>query len=323
MTTASTPITMSSPLRALRLIAADIKLAHSVFALPFAVLAAFMAAENGPGPISGALSGGSRFGGQIGLIVLAMILARTVAMLANRLLDREIDRRNPRTAGRALPGGKLGARAALIVLLTCAVLFMLVCLAFGVLHENWWPTILGPPILLWLAVYALFKRFTWLCHLALGSALAISPLAAAIAVEPATVSPLSPAFQPALWLLAVMILFWVAGFDVIYALQDREVDIAQNLLSIPARFGFSGALRASRLMHLLAAAALIAVALADPRFGRLFAVGVGIVLALLIVEHATVARWGTKRIALAFFTLNGVISCLVGLLGILDLPAGT
>jgi 4-hydroxybenzoate polyprenyltransferase len=305
---------MSSPRRALRLMAADIKLAHSVFALPFAVLAAFMAAKNGPGPFSG----GSRFGGQLALIVLAMFFARTVAMLANRLLDRGIDRRNPRTAGRPLPGGKLDARSALAVLLICAALFMLVCLAFGVLYDNWWPSVLGPPILIWLAVYALFKRFTWLCHLALGSGLALSPLAAAIAIEPATVSPLSPAFQPALWLLAAMILFWVAGFDVIYALQDIEVDAAQNLHSVPARFGLSRALWASRLMHLLASAALIAAAIADARFGLLFALGVGVVLLLLIVEHATVVRWGRQRIALAFFTLNGIISCLLGALGIID-----
>jgi 4-hydroxybenzoate polyprenyltransferase len=315
---------MSSPLRALRLIATDIKLAHSVFALPFAVLAAFMAAKNGPGPIfgSGAPSGGWRFGGQLALIVLAMILARTVAMLANRLLDREIDRLNPRTAGRALPGGRLDARAALAVLLIGAALFMLICLAFGIFYENWWPTILGPPVLIWLAVYALFKRFTWLCHLALGSALALSPLAAAIAIEPAAVSALSSSFQPALWLLAAMVLCWVAGFDVIYALQDRDVDVAQNLHSIPGRFGLPGALWASRLMHLLASAALIAAALVDARFGLLFGLGVGIVLILLAVEHATVARWGTKRIALAFFTLNGLISCILGALGIADVLGG-
>lgn len=310
---ASTSTTTTPPLRALRLIAADIKLAHSVFALPFAILAAFMAAKNGTVPFFE----WPRFGGQLALIILAMFFARTVAMLANRLLDREIDRRNPRTAGRALPSGRLSPRMALSVLLICAAMFMLICLAFGILYGNWWPSILGLPVLLWLSAYPLFKRFTWLCHFALGSALAISPLAAAVAIDPAALGR-----QPALWLLAAMVLLWVAGFDVIYALQDIEVDLAENLHSIPGRFGLPGALWASRLMHLLASAALIAAAAVDDRLGRLFAIGVGIVLALLIVEHATVARWGTKRIALAFFTLNGIISCILGALGIADVLGG-
>lgn len=315
---------MTSLLAALRLVAADIKLAHSVFALPFAILAAVMAAEQHfviPADPDEAFWPGlwllGRMAGPLLLVVLAMVLARTVAMLANRIIDREIDARNPRTAGRALPSGRLSTSNALSVLLACAAGFLAVCMAFGVLYDNWWPLILGLPVLGWLSTYALFKRFTWLCHFALGSALAISPLAAAVAIDPASLG-----HQPALWLLSAMVLLWVAGFDVIYALQDIEVDIAQNLHSIPGRFGLPGALWASRLMHVLASAALIAAAAVDDRFGLLFAIGVGIVLALLIVEHATVAWWGTKRIALAFFTLNGTISCILGALGIADVLGG-
>jgi len=306
--------TTTPPLRALRLLAADIKLAHSVFALPFAILAAFMAAKNGTVPFFE----WSPFAGQLALIILAMIFARTVAMLANRLLDREIDRRNPRTAGRPLPSGRLAPGTALRVLLICAALFMLICLAFGILYDNWWPAILGPPVLLWLSAYALFKRFTWLCHFALGSALAISPLAAAVAIDPASLGR-----QPALWLLSAMVLLWVAGFDVIYALQDLEVDRAEGLHSIPAKLGHTGSLWFSRLLHALAAAALVAAATMDDRFGPLFAAGVGIVLLLLIAEHATAARWGTTKLALTFFTLNGVISCILGALGVLDVLGGT
>ena len=161
----------------------------------------------------------SRFGGQLVLVVLAMVAARTFAMLANRLLDREIDGRNPRTAGRAIPSGRLTIRATAGALATCLVVFVGVCVGFGVLYGNWWPAALALPVLAWIGVYPLFKRFTALCHVYLGSSLALSPLAAALAVEPSAL-----ATQPALWLLSVMVLGWVAGFDIIYALQDVEVD---------------------------------------------------------------------------------------------------
>jgi 4-hydroxybenzoate polyprenyltransferase len=334
--------TSSSPLEVARTVAADIKLAHSVFALPFALLAAVMAAL---GPTRGTwfVSGGDgvdpassyahpylhpdyagtfwpRFAGQLALITVAMVLARTVAMLANRLLDREIDARNPRTAERALPSGRLSAASALAVLVLCAALFMLVCVAFGLLYGNWWPAILGLPVLAWLSAYPLLKRFTFLCHVYLGSCLAISPLAAAIAAYPPPVTdqPFPLASQPALWLLAAMVLCWVAGFDIIYALQDVAVDRKEGLHSMPSRLGERGGLWVSRLLHIVAAGCLIVVALVDERFGVLFAIGVAIVIVLLIVEHATVAKWKTARIALAFFMLNGVISCVLGALGIAD-----
>jgi 4-hydroxybenzoate polyprenyltransferase len=302
----------TTPLHTARVIAADIKLHHSVFAMPFAVLAAFMAA----GP-DGRVADWSRFAGQLALIVTAMVFARTVAMLANRLLDREIDERNPRTAGRALPSGRLGAGAALTVLVACAACFMAVCVGFGLLYGNWWPTRLGLPVLAWLAAYPLLKRFTTLCHFYLGTALGLSPLAAALAVDPA-----AAVSQPALWLLAGMVTCWVAGFDIIYALQDVEVDRAHGLSSVPARWGAAAALWVSRGLHLAAAAGLVAAAWIDPRLGLLFALGTAIVIALLVYEHATVARWGTTRLALAFFTLNGIISCILGGLGVADVLLG-
>lgn len=326
------------PLRSLRLIALDIKLAHSVFALPFALLGAFMAAL---GPTRGTffVTGDDvreqwsrhpylhpdyanvfwrQFLGQMTLIILAMFFARTCAMLANRILDRKIDATNPRTAGRALPSGKLSFKFAITAWIGCAALFMCVCAAFYYFYENPWPIILGLPVLLWISAYALFKRFTWLCHIYLGSSLALSPLAAALAVNPDALNITSAVFQPALLLLSVMVLCWVAGFDVIYALQDIDIDRSQKLNSIPQRFGFNGALWAARILHTIAAVALITAAIIDERFGYIFVIGVVIVLALLMYEHATVARWGTTKIALAFFTLNGVISCVLGGLGILD-----
>ncbi|MHC5005106.1 MAG: UbiA family prenyltransferase, partial [Planctomycetota bacterium] len=143
--------------------------------------------------------------------------------------------------------------------------------------------------------------------------LAISPLAAALAVDPA-----APGTQAGLWLLAGAVLAWVAGFDVIYALQDVEIDRRDGLHSLPSRLGPVRALWFSRLLHAGAADALIATAWIDPRFGAIFAGAVALVLVLLVYEHATVARWGTTRLALAFFTLNGVISCVLGAAGVAD-----
>ena len=301
-------VTSSSPAGTARVIAADIKLHHSVFAMPFAVLAAFLAAAP-----SGQAVDWSRFGGQLLLVVLAMVLARTVAMLANRLLDREIDGENPRTAGRALPSGRLAVSSAARALALGAAGFVFVCGLFGVFYGNWWPVLLALPVLGWLSVYPFFKRFTSVSHLYLGSSLALSPLAAAVAVDP-------PALlhQPVLWLIAAMVLFWVAGFDVIYALQDVEVDRRLGHFSLPSRFGVGPALWASRGLHAASGLLLVVAVWLDPRLGVLFAIGVGLVIAILAYEHLTVARWGTTRIALAFFTLNGVVSCILGLLGVAD-----
>jgi len=298
----------AQPAGTLRTVAIDIKLAHSVFALPFALLAAIMAAAP-----AGAVIGWGRLGIQLALVVLAMVFARTTAMLSNRLLDREIDARNPRTAGRAIPSGRLPVRRAVAALGAASGLFVVVCAAFGVLFDNWWPLMLAVPVLAWLSAYPLLKRFTVACHLYLGASLAISPLAAALAIEPTALTT-----QPALWWLAGMVLLWVAGFDVIYALQDASIDRVEGLHSIPGRFGERAARWISLLLHAGATACLIASWRVDPRFGVLFGIGVVLVAALLVYEHATVARWGTTRIALAFFTVNGIISCLLGALGIVD-----
>lgn len=300
---------LASSVRVARVVASDVKIAHSVFALPFAILAAFMAAAPG----GGSTIDWRRFGGQIALIVVAMVLARTVAMLANRLLDREIDAENPRTRQRAIPSGRLAPGAARGVLAGCAGAFMMVCALFGVLYGNWWPVGLGVPVLGWISAYPLAKRYSSLCHLYLGSSLALSPLAAAVAVEPAAL-----AHQPALWLLAAMVLFWVAGFDVIYALQDVDEDRRAGLFSLPSRVGPRSARGISLVLHVVAAGCLVAAARVDERLQMLFAIASAIVILLLAVEHATVARWGTTRIALAFFTLNGVISCVLGAAGSID-----
>ena len=169
----------------------------------------------------------------------------------------------------------------------------------------------------WLGLDPLLKRMTWACHLWLGASLAMSPLAAAIAVQPETLM-----HQPALWLLSGMVLCWVAGFDIIYALQDVDIDRREGLHSIPSTFGFNGALWFSRILHVIAGGCLILAWSVDQRLGGVFLAASIAACLLLIVEHLTVRRWGTSRMALTFFMLNGVVSCILGAAGIIDLATG-
>ncbi len=301
---ASSPIpAVAAAPRPLAALAADIKISHSLFAMPFALLASFMARS--------VEESWGRFAGQMGLVIVCMISARTFAMLANRIIDRDLDALNPRTSGRALPSGRVALRHAAFAMLWAAGVFIVCCVAFGFGFDNWWPTLLSLPVLAWIGAYGWTKRWTALCHAFLGSSLAMSPLAAALAINPDALG-----HQPALWLLSLNVLCWVAGFDIIYALQDVEVDRQQQLSSIPSRLGVARALWISRGLHAVSVASLCIIILIDPRFGSLFAFGVGIVVALLIVEHLVTAGGATGRIQLAFFTLNGVISCLLGALGI-------
>ena len=281
-------------------LARDIKLGHSVFALPFALLAAFLAA------------GGLPSAAQLVLILICMVCARTVAMLANRLVDARLDAFNPRTAGRALPSGRLSRRYMIVSALACAIGFIVATAGFWWLNSNPYPLMLSPLVLAWLAGYSFTKRFTWLCHLFLGSALALSPIAAAIAIEPAYVTSAQP------WLLALMVLCWVAGFDIIYALQDVAADRQTGVYSMPANLGVEPALWISRLLHGVVLAMLVSLLVASPLLDTGFAVAAVIVAGLLIVEHALV--WGSQshHIHIVFFTLNGVISLLLGGLGIID-----
>lgn len=297
-----------SPLAKLAIAAGDIKLAHSVFALPFAVLAAFMAA--GPGLAGGA--GWGRFSGQAALIVVCMVFARTWAMLVNRLADRRLDAGNPRTARRAFAAGALTGRDGLVMLAASGGGFVAACALFGVFFGNWWPVWGAVPVLVWIAFYSFTKRFTALCHLFLGGALATSPIAAAVAVDPVSLH------DPAVWLIAAMVQLWVAGFDVIYALQDLDFDVATGLHSIPARLGAAGAIRISRGLHVLCYAALVAAWWVGPGFGVLFGGAVVLTGGLLVYEHVVLARRGRAGLQMAFFTLNGVISVVLGVAGTID-----
>ncbi len=289
------------------LLAGDIKLAHSVFAMPFALLATFLAAG---------WAGRWPYVGELALIVLCMVLGRTVAMAVNRWADARIDAANPRTAGRAIPRGALPARFVLHSAVVCGLGLVAGASGFWWFYGNPWPALLSPLVVAYLAAYSFTKRVTWACHVILGGALALSPLAAAVAIEPGYLA------QAEVYLLAGMVLCWVAGFDVIYALQDRNVDREQGLFSIPARFGDAGALWASRLLHLAAAGLLVGAALASPMLGLWFTLACVVTIALLLVEHALV--WGsrTNHLNVAFFTVNGVISLLLGAAGIVDVMVG-
>lgn len=311
---------MAPILTTLRLALSDIKLAHSVFAMPFAVLASAMALPVDSTP--------RRITVLLALIVLCMFLARTWAMLVNRIADARLDADNPRTAHRAIASGRLAVRGAQGVALACAALFVVATLGFLAALDNPWPGLLSLPVLAWIAFYSFTKRFTALAHFFLGGALASSPIAAAIAINPPLLGLPMPISAPwseptqsglaVLW-LAGFVLFWVAGFDIAYALQDQAFDRARGLHSIPAQLGMSNSLWTSRAVHLAALACLAMAVRTEPRFGGIAAIAFGLVAIVLIGEHVVLHRRGLAGLPLAFFTLNGLISIGIGVLGLIDL----
>ena len=267
--------------------------------MPFALLSTFLAAKGWPSL------------GQLGLILLCMVTARTMAMAMNRLLDAEIDSRNPRTRNRAIPGGQLSRTFMVGAILICIALFMAATVLFRTIYHNPWPSILGAPVLLFLSAYPFLKRFTRLCHYYLGIALALAPVCAWIAIT----GRLAP---PPIW-MALAVASWTAGFDIIYACQDYRSDVEQGVFSIPAKFGIAPALWIARLTHLFAFAMLIQIGLsAHPPLGRLYFIGVGLAGTLLVIEHSIVKPTDLSKVGMAFFTINGIISLILGVLGIVD-----
>jgi 4-hydroxybenzoate polyprenyltransferase len=289
----------------------DIKLAHSVFALPFALLAVFLSAPAFRAGAPDARWG--RLAGQLALVVVCMVLARTWAMLINRIADHRLDALNPRTARRAIASGALRMSDARFIALATGLAFILCTALFWVLYDNAWPLILSSPTLAWIAFYSVTKRFTALCHLFLGGALAFSPIAAAIAIDPASLTT-----TPAIWCIAAMVLTWVAGFDILYALQDLDFDRTSGLHSVPALLGAGRAAWVSRFLHTLAFGALVGACLVEPRFGLVFALATAGVGVLLITEHVILVQRGLAGLPVAFFLINGVVSCLLGLAGVAE-----
>lgn len=287
----------------LAVLAGDIKISHTVFALPFALLSTFLAAHS--------LPGGMPRPGQLLLILACMVTARTTAMAANRLLDADLDRINPRTARRAIPSGALSRRFYWGVVVGCVAGFMAACVGFWLAYGNPWPTLLGAPVLAFLCGYPFLKRFTRLCHYYLGVALALAPICAWVAIR-------GSIDAPPFWMAAAVVC-WTAGFDIIYACQDYASDVATGVYSVPAKLGVAGALWVARATHVAAVAFLIALGVAaHPPLGTLYGVGVGLAIALLVVEHRLVRADDLSKVGLAFFTVNGIISLAIGTLGIID-----
>lgn len=275
-----------------------IRFSHTVFALPFALLAAAMAWSRPDSPFAWR---------QLAGILLCMVFARSAAMAFNRLVDRDIDAVNPRTQGRHLPAGILSVPTVWAFTVLCGLGFVASTLLF---LPNWWPLVLSGPVLAFLCGYSYAKRFTAWCHYWLAAALMLSPIAAWLAIR--GVAELPPV------LLAGVIFFWVGGFDILYACQDADFDRERRLNSLPARLGIATALRLAFVSHLLAIGGMFAVwAYGD--FGSIFLTGVIGVSVLLLLEHSLVRADNLSRVNLAFFHMNAVISLGLLAVGLVDL----
>lgn len=262
-----------------------IKLSHSIFALPFALAAAVLAASVQVPTVW-----------QILLIVLCMITARSSAMGFNRIVDRDIDAKNPRTVGRELPSGQISLRAAWGFTLGSAALFVLFSGLLG-----WLTLALSPIALAVIWGYSFTKRFTALCHLVLGLALALAPTAVWIAI--------TGGYGWTPFLLSVAVGTWVAGFDIIYSLQDQGFDAGAGLHSIPAALGDTGALVTSAGLHVITVAGLAALPFLTP-LSWVYWIGWAVITGVLVYEHWLVRPGDLSKIGKAFFDLNGYISVL-------------
>ena len=269
-----------------------VRLEHTVFALPFAYVGALLAVDGWPG-----LSA-------MAWVTVAMVGARTLAMGLNRLVDAEIDARNPRTAVRELPSGSL---TRLQVAALCAVALLVYLVAVFQLEPivRW----LWPIPVFFFVVYPYLKRLTWLCHLWLGASLGLAPVGAWVAVTG------SLPWQA--WALGAAVCLWVAGFDLFYALFDREHDLEAGLHSWATRFGVRGVFAGARAMHAGSVALLAAVG-AGLDVGGWYWLGVAVVGALLVYEHLLVRPDDLRRLDAAFFTVNGVLSIAFGVFVALD-----
>jgi 4-hydroxybenzoate polyprenyltransferase len=273
-----------------------IKFAHTVFALPFAIMGMVLAARGMP-PVETIL-----------WILVAMVGGRTAAMTWNRVADARIDAANPRTAERALPAGRVSMGASVVFTLVAAAVFVVACWRLNPLCLALSPVVLGVFFL-----YPLTKRFTAGSHLVLGVALGLAPVGAWVAVRGAL-----DAGVEAVILLGGAVFLWVAGFDVLYACQDVEHDREEpGLHSIPKRLGLKRSLLLARGFHLVAVVLLAAVGIVAS-LGWIYAVGVVLAAALLHREHSILAPDDLSRLDVAFFKLNGLVSVVVGTLAVVD-----
>lgn len=273
-----------------------IKFSHTIFAMPFAMI--------------GYMLGIKIFNFQfsvfnLSLVVLCMVFARSAAMAFNRYLDRSFDAKNPRTAIREIPSGVIRANSALLFTVVCSLGFV-VCSYF----INKLCFYLSPVALLVVLGYSYTKRFTPLCHLILGLSLSLAPIGAYLAV--------TGKFDWLPILFSFTVLFWVSGFDIIYALQDVEFDKSQNLYSIPAWIGRAKALRVSELLHLLSAFCVL-LAGWQGNFSWIYWVGAAIFIVMLGYQHSLVKPNDLRRVNIAFMTVNGIASVFFAIFVIADI----
>lgn len=262
-----------------------IKFSHTIFALPFAVIGFLLAVTLNAYYFDWKL---------FGLVILCMVFARNAAMAFNRYIDRDIDKVNPRTAVREIPSGVIGAKPALIFTLINSLLFVTTTWFINELCFY-----LSPVALLVILGYSLTKRFTFLCHLVLGIGLSLAPIGAYLAV--------TGKFDWLPMFFSFAVLFWVSGFDIIYALQDEDFDKSNKLKSIPVVLGKRGALMLSVIFHIISTVFILWAGVYG-YFGTWYWIGAGIFAGLLIYQHTLVKPNDLSKVNLAFFTTNGIAS---------------
>ncbi len=270
-----------------------IKFEHSIFALPFAFTGALIAANGLP-----TLK-------QIFWIAVAMVGARSGAMGLNRVIDAEIDKENPRTANREIPAGKISKKEAIIYIIISFLIYEI-----ATYQLNWLSFLLSPIPLLVFFIYSYTKRFTALCHIVLGIALGLAPIGAYVAILGRVDLPIV--------LLGVGVLFWVAGFDVIYAIQDIDYDREKGLFSIPRFLGVNGSLWTARIFHVIAFSLFLSVKFLQPMgfFYLLGVLGSGI---FMIYEHYILKKSNLQKLSMAFFNINAYISLVIFVFTALDI----
>lgn len=300
-------------LKRLRHLLEMIRFSHTLFALPFALLAAVMAwtaGARGEPPLAWRWQ-------ELAGIVLAMVTARSAAMAFNRVADGRIDARNPRTRMRHIPAGTLSLGGVAAFAVASSVAFVLSTLLF---LPNRLPVYLSIPVLAFLLAYSFTKRFTAAAHFWLGAALALAPVSAWIAIRGAQVIENPLDLLPAI-VLGAAVMLWVAGFDIIYACQDVEFDRVEGLRSVPARLGVARALRLAAACHAGMVVLLAALPWVYPHLGGIYLSGIAAVAALLAYEHWLVRPDDLTRVNVAFFQVNAVVSIGLFVVASLDLLA--
>ena len=289
-----------------------VKFSHTIFAMPFAMIGFFLGIVESVSIVPGWHNkifppqfDWKELGLKLGLVILCMVFARSAAMAFNRYLDRSYDAKNPRTAIREIPAGTISASNALVFTIASCVLF--IATTFFINRICFF---LSPVALAVVLGYSYTKRFTPFCHLILGLGLSLAPIGAFLAV--------TGHFALLPILFSVAVIFWVSGFDIIYALQDEEFDKSQQLYSIPAWLGKAKALRVSELLHLVSTSAIVFAGYYG-NFGWLYWIGVAVFVLMLGYQHSIVKPTDLRKVNLAFMTANGIASVVFAIFVIADL----